>query len=232
MNIYCVSLTGADNNTDVARMALLSKKFPLLEWAILSSQKQAGNARYPTEDWVESFHDACPDVRKAVHLCGNDVNLFLEEDARIHAKVARFDRVQLNFSHRRKPIDVDQLVALSAKVPATIILQHNSANEPLWTLLKDRIPGISFLFDASGGNGKSPEQWPTILPDTFCGYAGGLGPDNLLAQLPLIDDASLGKRTWVDMESKLRNAQTGLFDLDICESIMDQVNSFQLRKVA
>lgn len=226
MDLFCISLTGADDAVSVEDLARLSAQFPQIEWAILSSEQRAGTSRYPTEEWVERFHLACPDVRKAIHLCGRDVDLFMNEDARIHAKVAKFDRVQLNFNHRRKPLDVEKLIQLSKKLPTTIILQHNSANAPLWDLVQGKMDNVAFLFDGSGGNGKLPEQWPDILPDTVCGFAGGLSPTNISQQLPRILLASKGNRCWVDMESGLRHPETDAFSLAFCESVMEQTMPF------
>jgi hypothetical protein len=219
-------LTGADDAVDVERLAQMSKAHPLIEWAILSSSERAGSNRYPTDDWVARFHKACPHVRKAIHLCGNDVFRFLEGDVALRDKVAKFDRVQMNFNHRRKPIDLERLETLAQKLEPTVILQYNSANESLWDLLRGRIPNLMFLFDASGGNGKQPDAWPAILPDTVCGYAGGLGPLNMGLELPKIAAQAGTGRFWVDMESRLRAPVNDRFDLLACEIVMRQVESY------
>lgn len=230
MDLMCVSLTGADDGTSVEDLARLSKKHPLLEWAILSSTERAGTARYPTDEWVAQFHRACPLARKAIHLCGKDVDRFMEQDPRIVAKVARFDRVQLNFNHRRKPIDVAQLIAVAKKTAPTIILQYNSANAPLWELLHGKIVNLAFLFDSSGGNGRRPDFWPDMLPQTVCGFSGGLGPDNLAAEMPRILEKAGTCRFWVDMESSLRHKETDAFDLDTADAALEQV--LPIRKAA
>lgn len=100
-------------------------------------------------------------------------------------------------------------------------------------LLVNAVP----LFDKSGGAGVLPKAWPSPAfsaagqqtqaslfhatdaraHDTeymYYGYAGGLGPDNLAEQLPLID-AAAGKdtRIWIDMETKVRSRADRVFDL-------------------
>lgn len=227
MELMCVSLTGADDRTPTEELNQLSKKHPLLEWAILSSTEWAGKTRFPTDDWVAEFHKACPHVRKAIHLCGNDVARFLDGDARIHAKVAKFDRVQLNFNHRRKPIDVERLISVARKVSPSIIIQHNSANAPLWGLLHKKIVNLAFLFDSSGGAGRQPEQWPDMLPETVCGFSGALGPANIAAEIPRIRQKTGGRRFWLDMESSLRSKETDTFDRAACASVMQQVEQFK-----
>jgi len=47
----------------------------------------------------------------------------------------------------------------------------------------------------------------------YHGYAGGLGPENLAEQLPLIGQAAGDCRIWVDMESRVRSDNDRQFDL-------------------
>ena len=66
------------------------------------------------------------------------------------------------------------------------------------------------LFDTSSGAGRSPAEWPAAVEGRFCGYAGGLGPENLKAELEYLDyflpeDAVV----WVDMESNIRDNKQG-----------------------
>jgi phosphoribosylanthranilate isomerase len=62
----------------------------------------------------------------------------------------------------------------------------------------------ALLVDQSGGRGIKPEQW--VRPNTSkpVGFAGGLGPNNLDAEMRKMP---LRPRSWVDMESGLRNEQ-------------------------
>lgn len=55
------------------------------------------------------------------------------------------------------------------------------------------------LFDTSSGFGILPEKWPELLPELYCGYAGGLGPDNLQEQLEKIESVIGDNEIWVDM---------------------------------
>lgn len=225
MNLQAVSLTGADDGVDPSTLRAVSQQFPFVEWAILSSStKRQGTARYPSEDWVARFHAECPDVRKAIHLCGKDVDAFLELDERIHQKVSLFDRVQLNFNHRRQPKDLELLARIANSVTPTVILQHNSANESLWPLLHGKIDGLSMLFDSSGGGGRSPDDgWPTMLAGAICGYAGGLGPDNIETEFATIAKIAAGRKFWIDMEGKLRSPVDDSFSLNACVAVLAHV---------
>jgi hypothetical protein len=226
MDLAAVTLTGADDTVAPHELFVLSERFPLAEWAILSTAHRQGTHRYPTEEWVTRFHKACPMVRKAIHLCGRDVDAFLAMDARILEKVARFDRVQLNFNQRRQPKDLDALAHVANKVSPSIILQHNNANAELWGQLQGRLPTLEMLFDASGGNGHSPKAgWPGMLPGVVCGFAGGLGPENIAAEFDAIVGIAAGRRFWVDMESKLRSPLDDSFDLSACETVLKHTHS-------
>lgn len=57
------------------------------------------------------------------------------------------------------------------------------------------------------------------------GYAGGLGPDTLATQLPRIAAAAGGQPVWVDMESRLRDAQDR-FDIGAAARCLQAVDSF------
>jgi len=52
-----------------------------------------------------------------------------------------------------------------------------------------------------------------VLP-LYCGYAGGLGPDSLASQLPLIAEAAGDARIWIDMERRVRSEDDSQFMLD------------------
>jgi phosphoribosylanthranilate isomerase len=224
MRLIHTSLTGADDNVAPKELRTLSSCYPMVEWAILSSAKNAGTARFPTDEWVSHFHDICPNVKKAIHLCGSDVDAFLDGDETILAKALRFDRVQLNFHQGRKQYSLAMLENAIHLYGKKVIIQYNRANDILWPAVRNVSNNVQFLFDSSGGNGHSPRDgWPIVLENTFCGYAGGLGPDNIASELPLIAKQVNGAPFWVDMESKLRSSD-GEFSVGRCEIVLRQVD--------
>jgi hypothetical protein len=81
------------------------------------------------------------------------------------------------------------------------------------------------LFDASAGRGLTPRRWPAPLPGVRCGYAGGLGPETIATELPLIEQAADGEPYWIDMESRLR-AGAKDFPLDRARRVLDIVAGF------
>jgi hypothetical protein len=65
------------------------------------------------------------------------------------------------------------------------------------------------------------KEWPKPLEDVLCGYAGGLGPDNIEAQLELISKAVGNREIWVDMETHVRSNDDQRFDLDKVEKVLE-----------
>jgi hypothetical protein len=117
-------------------------------------------------------------------------------DRKLDDVLASVQRVQVN--GRLSPQELSTICA-QFKLH-TVITQHNDANK---ALLRLDIRNHSLLLDSSGGRGQSPDSW--IRPGTRkpFGFAGGLGPENLLQELPNIT-AVAADEWWIDMEGKLR----------------------------
>jgi phosphoribosylanthranilate isomerase len=97
------------------------------------------------------------------------------------------------------------------------IIQLNDETRPLWNLLSVNPPrNMSVLYDASCGKGVVPSSFPPppSNPDIPCGYAGGIGPDNVAEILTMVGQAAGGKPVWIDMESSLRVAVSDKFVSD------------------
>ncbi len=94
----------------------------------------------------------------------------------------------------------------------------------LKTMDPRRGPCVSWLFDRSGGRGVVAERLPVhnrLLE--LAGFAGGIGPDNVMDVIRQINAASspvLGPY-WIDMESGVRTDDR--FDLGKVESVLEQV---------
>lgn len=242
MNIKYLTLTGADDSTDPLALAALSKQFPFVEWAILISEQREGTARYPTREWREAFHLASPDSNTAAHLCGKEVlRRLASEDTELAEELKHYQRIQLNFNamHTDEQL-LEKLIQCTTSgfythktgVKTQFITQYNQANVDITARFIDahqQLPSNHLiLFDASGGLGRSPEYWPTAIPNKLCGYAGGLGPDNIHHELNQLYVQSVqgGNQTvWIDMESKLRTNE--VFDLEKVKAVIEIVDAFQ-----
>lgn len=222
-------MTGVGEGTDLTRIAELSHMFPLAEWGFLYSPVLQGrDERYPSTSFIQYAFESLPShVRVALHICGAGVPDLLDSDdevmtlARIIA--LRSGRIQLNFNYARSPIDMQKCIDFCKEHPSIdVITQHNHNNEQIWCMLAG-IPNHAVLFDSSGGRGVACKHWPASLPDVACGYAGGLGPDNLLLELSHIQQAAGQYPFWIDMESNIRTNHE--LDLTRCESCLSIVNS-------
>ncbi len=94
-------------------------------------------------------------------------------------------------------------------------------NEEVARNLADAGLDVAFLFDGSGGWGKTPEEW-RAAQGRNCGYAGGLNPENLEAAIPQIKAAAGDARVYLDLESGARDADNR-FDLAKVERILEIV---------
>ena len=220
---YC-TLTGADDRTSIAQLNILSKKHPIVEWGILFSEKEKGNGRYPSLEWIDSFINKKSDsLNCALHICGKEaISNFIDNTGRVSLLVNAFQRVQLNF--RAADYPVTQIKKAMRRFPnKTFITQYNQANEWLWQALKTE-PNHVVLFDGSGGRGKEATHFPKNLYPIMCGYAGGLGENNLKKLYPIIQSISNPYPFWIDMETSLRNS-LDLFDLNIAQRILQIIES-------
>lgn len=219
-----VALTGADDTTHPADLVRICAQYPQVEWAILYGRPRMGTPRYPTESIIAELARTLPKANSAVHLCYEDaLNDFYEQKEELMALARQFGRVQLNFFAQIQSVDAAKLNAAILAFGQPVIVPYNPANMAVLAQLD--APNIQYLFDRSGGKGALPTQWPIAVTGRLCGYAGGLGPDNLPVQLPLIMQAAQqggAQQVWIDMESSLRDAQDG-FCLDKCTRVLQQV---------
>lgn len=100
------------------------------------------------------------------------------------------------------------------------IFQLNSETQQLFDMLTAEDPpaNLSVLFDSSCGQGVERTVLPPQPADIPCGYAGGIGPDNIASMLELVMDQiehiTGSKPVWIDMESSLRVARSDRMVLD------------------
>lgn len=244
LNLTHCTLTGVDESTPLADVYALAAAFPLVEWGFLYSPKRQGQpGRYPSIMFLaDAFQSLPPNVRVAMHVCGDGVHNLLDgctnEVKLLDLVVARKGRIQLNFNQIRKPVDLGKLADLLLLYPeTTFITQDNNANQGVWWFIAERgLVNHAVLFDGSGGQGIPCSEWPQPLPIS-CGYAGGLGPDNIQAELEQIAAVAGSRSTWIDMEGKLRRtdeAGADWLNLDACRACLEaaHTNIHHLERVA
>ncbi len=241
-----VTLTGIDEKTPIEALYEITRRAPYVEFGVLYSNKLSGQGRYPRLKWMDNLAAiscARPGLNLALHVCGSAVGDLFAGEGHVSVLANSFNRIQVNFISTRYSADLVRQL-LRDRSGQTIITQHNFANKNLWKELEG-FNNHSVLFDASGGRGIGPDAWqrPLYLDPALgesaskpmCGYAGGLGPENLEAQLRDIDKASMGEPFWIDAESKLRN-RVDEFDLVLAQKFVDiaakRIQSEQSSEVA
>lgn len=215
MKLTHCTLTGVDAHTPLQALAELSAQYPVAEWGFLySPNRQGAPGRYPSAALLQEAFETLPDhVRVALHICGQGVPGLLSgtdpvAQALVKQVAARNGRVQLNFNLGTGVVTLPMLLQWLDRVPAlSVITQYKEVNAALADVLREH-KSHAMLFDGSGGRGLSPSAWHAPLHGIACGYAGGLGPDNLEVELLKIAAVAGDRSTWVDMENKLRVPDT------------------------
>lgn len=231
MKLDRVTITGADDSVDSRDLIALSAEFPFVEWGILFSRSSHGaRPRYPSSSWVTTHLPALGQagVQLSAHLCGGWVrSLVLDGDfawrACYRATGHYFARIQLNFHgrfHEQHPA-FGRVLDMDGR---EFILQCDGVNDEAVAQLANAQPRISPLFDQSGGAGVSPEAWPsTTWAPGYVGYAGGIGPHNVILELERIRKVAFDQRIWIDMERRVRTADDSALDLGLVRSVLEQV---------
>lgn len=225
MKLQFCAMTGADDAVAPQDLASLEKEFPFVEWAILWMPERVGTPRFPTLAWIKKFKEICADSHASLHLCGQGLIDFVE--GRTVEAMEGFSRIQLNlkFANAGDRIDLSLLAArVKARPDVQFILQYTEdKKDTLLPLFRD-VPNHALLFDASAGTGISPDKWSAPVPGHYCGYAGGLGPDNILENLRLLEAVvPAGTVTWIDMESKIRTDDQ--LDLSKVRQVLETVKT-------
>jgi hypothetical protein len=157
----------------------------------------------------EAIHSAGR-LRWAAHVCGSLARAIADGPEAPPLSLAGFQRVQVNHGFAGStPAQVARCAAFGRTQGVRAVLQCQGA-----------FPAdgrVDWLYDTSFGRGARPSDWPPLAPEgAFCGFSGGIGPDNVREVLARIGAPS-GVPYWIDMESAVRTA--GAFDLAKCEAV-------------
>ena len=215
-----VTVTGADNSTDVGWMELTSRRYPWVEWGILLSEHSQGGFRFPSREWLDRLAERPQEHGKlnlSAHLCGKWVRQAVKGDWSFTEKIgpvwALFDRVQLNFHAYTHLLDDGPFFESLRELGKQVIFQVDGCNDHLVSHAYDEGCDVAALYDKSGGAGILPDSWPVPMAGIYSGYAGGLGARNVGAQLMEIDTAIGDQRpVWIDAEKRLRTSNNARLD--------------------
>ena len=240
MKLNRVTLTGADDTVKPGDLFDIFARYPFVEWGILLSRTRMGQPRYPSTAWLMELSFECErreiGINLSVHLCGGLVREIVRgDDSAFHdfdVPLSLAHRIQLNFAGQH--VDVDRHAfgqVLKRHARYQYVFQLEGRNEGLFDAALESLKlNAAGLFDCSGGRGVTPETWPS--PKWLAidhSYAGGLGPDNIEAELPRICAAHSASGSssdfGVDMESKVRDEEDR-FDLFRCEKVLERCAPF------
>lgn len=232
MKLTRVTITGADDSVPVGKLIELSAKYPFVEWGILFSANHQGAPRFPSVPWVDLLAIAAADVGTKLQLCSHLCGKFLVRNFVAEGSFSfpslyptlwpNIQRVQLNFHAERHPFCARALEVIDG-AGKQFIVQYDGVNDETYRPLIEHHP-IYPLFDTSGGIGRLPGSWPSpVVPGDYCGYAGGLGPENVIEQLFRIASAAGNTLFWIDMETRVRSDDNRILDMDKVEAVLKLV---------
>jgi len=246
--LRALGFCGVDDSVPLERLAEESRAHPWVEWAVLFREEMQGQPRFASWEWVKKLgqlhFDSGRKMLLAGHLCSSHIDELFEGDAsfvkKLHSEYG-FGRVQINATAangvdigklQKKEVILNIVKVITSTPELEFIVQRNDETEPLWQYLLVNPPitnNVSYLFDESKGTGVISEGYPTQPANVKVGYAGGLGPTNLTAQIKKMQIAAPGRSIWCDMESSLRTIvkkdgkEEDICDMDKILSCMQQV---------
>ena len=240
-----------DDSVDPKLLGIISRCYPLVEFAVLLRPDMAGSPRYASLDWLQQLTTVQEKsggmMRLAAHLCGNLVNEVLRGDDRVLTRLEgwKFQRVQINLSGiygvytYQLEKHLDTFLSVVENHPnLEIIVQKSKESKPLWEGLikkgRNFPSNMSLLFDESKGRGVVPQKWTAAPKDFKVGYAGGIGIGGRYYTKKALKDilkAGDGQSVWVSMESSMRCTKNGkdVFDIDACYQVIDVASELKIQ---
>lgn len=226
MNLRHITFTGVDAKTDFNALVDIQKKYPIVEFGILTSYHWNENGNRYLEPRLTDLL-RYKKLNLSLHICGRAAHdasrgMWDNIDLLMNCNLDIFRRVQLNISNRKDNLPYCWMASTENQ---EVIIQQRNVHEI--DVFKQTVElwhePFSVLLDASGGRGiDTPVE---ILNGNYkVGYAGGFNPDNVGEKLSYLMDNVNGD-FWIDMESGVRT--NDWFDLEkvvkvleICEPII------------
>ena len=236
MSFLGVTFSGVDETADVERLKEIRSHYFTVEWGVgLAVERQDQAAGFPGVDWICKL---APELNLSAQISGKSAGAFLKgDDTELMSQYGKvwplFRRIQINSTDGIDQVDLPGLTRLITKNPdKKIILRIRDRNLEVADALVAQGISCSALFDESEVQEPAQKKWPKGL-NRFagCGYAGGLGPDNIYKQLtPILNAAQSAERWWVEIDSCLRSKEheRDVFSLASCKRTIREVDSFFL----
>lgn len=250
MRITRVTISGADDEVDPSDLVEIGRGFPFVEWGILHSVSRRGTPRYPSADWLcEIERVANPGLQLAAHLCGKNARDVLsgnDDWFDFGNGQCPYNRVQINgFSSASDDPNGVRFVVDQHREAEFICQATGDWGLRAADRLAARLPNVSVLWDLSGGRGMGLDLSRFWVPTTLrrFGFAGGIGPENIVHTLEMLSKRVGEAEVWVDSESHIRrddrfevwvDMESGVriddrFDLGKVRSVLEQARPFMAR---
>lgn len=246
-----ITLTGGDNSVQPHDLLELSSEYPLCEHGILignGTSSANGKPRFPSLPWIHKLGTLAlsqvVEMNLSLHICGHYLEQITKEGSAsfivdaLGPVLAAFEHCQLNFhGEDQGPETADNIIQAFEGIQETwnpiVIFQLDGKNDKIAHDVDARSAAmcVTGLIDGSHGAGVLPTHWPAHEPKFVIGtigYAGGLGPDNLAVQLPLINEAAGASEWWMDCETKLRGPDA-VYALAKCREVLRIATEFNMQ---
>ena len=234
-NLSLISFVGIDAMTEFDNLLQFKDSNIIYEFGILYSNSKNNNyIRYPGFKVCENYLKWAMSnkINSSIHLCGESITNYLNNDDKIIELCSYANRIQLNINIY-KYNDYEKLSSnildIANKYNHNIILQHNDAKEEFNKIFFNKIKNtsLSLLHDSSGGYGKLINK---VLPPEekyFTGYAGGINSTNILYIISLINNCNINNlKYYIDMESCVM--VNNIFSIDECIKIKSLIDNGHL----
>lgn len=207
-SLLAITMTGVDARTDLCALP------EGIEVGVLFTATPEGRHRYPERLEAVRILGELEGRRVALHVCGQRAIEALIVGA-LADLTSRVQRVQVNGR-----VTENDLRQICLQYPLHVVItQHTASNADLIGVDCDN---HAVLIDGSGGRGISPVAWVSPTTRKAVGFAGGLGPDNILGEVARIRGVACGE-WWIDMEGKLRD-EDDWFDVRCASAVMRFLN--------
>ena len=150
VNLRALGFCSIDDSIDPRLLALISKKYPFVEWGVLFRKDKECTPRYASEEYLKQLiavknSEDGKSMRLAGHLCGQSVNDVLSGDPEFAKYLCNsgFGRVQVNATAINGVVNVSGLAGtlnnflhcVNSVPNLEWIVQRNEETKPLWEQL-------------------------------------------------------------------------------------------------
>lgn len=212
MKLTGVTITGADDNTNINELYHITHTYPFVEWGILIGSRTGipNIPRMPTYLWIAKLADLSLPI--AIHLCGTPLGQLLAQGV-VPDIIARSpsgtSRCQFNWHNHSAPSQAFYDILLNPDLSLYMswifkFTEKTADYIPQAIARGVKKDKIEVFFDSSHGQGLLPEKYQPPLADFHCGYAGGLSPDNLQEELARLAAVVGDNNVWIDLETNVR----------------------------